>query len=134
MLRQYDAEQTTSGHSSSDSVHLSLDEILVSADGLDLFANHLVTEFCTENILFVFELMQIKREAIDRQLCRPDAAGTLIPFPDSKLQKYKRKGMRINNIEELASNMENIKEQYIFHNAEHSLVESVREYGSYPLL
>merc|ERR1712083_1072340 len=65
--------------------------------------------------------MQIKREAIDQQLCSSDAAGILVPFPDSLLQKWKRKGQRIDNIQELERNMEYIKEQYIFHDAEHSL-------------
>ena len=43
---------------------LTLEEILNCKDGFDLFANHLVKEFSIENLMFVFEVMQIKYEVI----------------------------------------------------------------------
>ena len=46
---------------------LTLDEILMSKDGFDLFANHLVNEFSIEHLAFLYEMMQIKQEAIDNR-------------------------------------------------------------------
>ena len=40
---------------------LTLNQILSTAEGFDMFANHLVKEFSTEHLYFVFEVMQIKR-------------------------------------------------------------------------
>ena len=51
---------------------MSLESILLSKDGFDLFATHLVNEFSIENLAFVFEVMQIKNEAINhRYQCVP---------------------------------------------------------------
>ena len=47
---------------------LTLEEILNSKDGFDLFANHLVKEFSIENLAFVFEVMQLKHDAIAHAL------------------------------------------------------------------
>ena len=44
--------------------HRSLESIVATTDGFDLFANHLVKEFSIENLAFVFEMMQIKHQAI----------------------------------------------------------------------
>ena len=43
---------------------MSLEELLLSKDGFDLFATHLVNEFSIENLAFIFEVMRIKKEAI----------------------------------------------------------------------
>ena len=43
---------------------LPLEEILSTKDGFDLFANHLIREFSIENLFFVFEMMQTKRELL----------------------------------------------------------------------
>ena len=47
---------------------LSLEEILRTKDGFDLFANHLVKEFSTENLLFLFQMVQIKQQAVVNKL------------------------------------------------------------------
>lgn len=44
--------------------YLSLEELLSNTDGFDLFADHLVKEFSIENLFFVFEVIQIKKEVL----------------------------------------------------------------------
>ena len=46
--------------------HLPLEDILSRSASFDLFANHLVKEFSIENLAFVFEVMQIKLETVNR--------------------------------------------------------------------
>ena len=45
-----------------------LEEILSTKDGFDLFAHHLVKEFSIENLAFIFEVMKIKKDAINNGL------------------------------------------------------------------
>eukprot|EP01084_Bolivina_argentea_P029355 54479_1 len=47
---------------------MSLEEILKTKDGFDIFANHLIREFSIENLFFVFEVMQAKNEVITKKL------------------------------------------------------------------
>ena len=47
---------------------LSLEDILATKDGFDVFANHLVKEFSIENLFFVYEMVQIKNELHIHQL------------------------------------------------------------------
>lgn len=47
---------------------LKLEEIVGTADGFELFSNHLVSEYSIENMLFVLELEIIKDEMIDYKL------------------------------------------------------------------
>ena len=44
--------------------YISLEDILSTKDGFDLFADHLVREFSIENLFFVFEVVQIKNEVL----------------------------------------------------------------------
>ena len=46
---------------------MTLGQILSSKEGFDMFANHLVREFSTENLYFIFEMMQIKTLAVDNK-------------------------------------------------------------------
>ena len=51
---------------------MSLEEILATKHGFDIFANHLVKEFSIENLFFVFEMVQVKYDLLAYKL-RTDA-------------------------------------------------------------
>ena len=48
--------------------NMTIEEILSTKDGFDLLADHLVKEFCIENLLFIFDMMQIKNQLISTKL------------------------------------------------------------------
>ena len=48
--------------------YLTLQDILSTELGFDLFANHLIKEFSIENLFFLFEIMQIKQQCINHKL------------------------------------------------------------------
>ena len=48
---------------------MSLEEMLATKDGFEIFANHLVNEFSTENLFFVLEVMQIKSQMLQNKFC-----------------------------------------------------------------
>lgn len=48
---------------------MTLEEVFNTVDGFEVFANHLVNEFSTENLFFVLEMMQIKRQILQNKLC-----------------------------------------------------------------
>ena len=44
--------------------NMTLEEVLSTRDGFDVLADHLVKEFSIENLLFLFDIMQIKNQLI----------------------------------------------------------------------
>ena len=65
VIRQYNNELLRNDAlRNGESKKMSLEDILATKDGFDLFANHLVNEFSIENLTFVFQVMQMKYEAM----------------------------------------------------------------------
>lgn len=94
--------------------------ILANEDGFDLFALHLVHEFATENLLFLFEIMQIKQQCIKQKLISMDAIGYTIEMPKVRLDVIKRDNLvDIDNIFELKNAIKYIIKQYIRLGAEY---------------
>ena len=60
---------SASGQCHKTTSRLSLEQILATEDGFDIFANHLVKEFSIENLFFIFEMMQIKNDVLENELC-----------------------------------------------------------------
>ena len=46
---------------------MTLEQVLNTEDGFEVFANHLVNEFSTENLFFVLEMMQIKNQVAENK-------------------------------------------------------------------
>ena len=65
VIRQYNKQIRDNGHGNKK--EMTLQEILLSKDAFMLFATHLVNEFSVENLAFMFEVMQIKSEAINHR-------------------------------------------------------------------
>ena len=51
-----------------DHKNMTLEQIMSCKDGFDLLADHLVREFCIENLLFLYEMAQIKHQLITAEL------------------------------------------------------------------
>ena len=66
VIRQYNKQMSDNG-TDGNKKEMSLQEILLSKDAFMLFATHLVNEFSVENLAFMFEVMQIKNEAINHR-------------------------------------------------------------------
>ena len=64
VMRQYEKQLVANKDISESIKKVQLEDMLKDKDGFYLFANHLVKEFSIENLMFVFEVMQIKYEVI----------------------------------------------------------------------
>eukprot|EP01084_Bolivina_argentea_P292317 502507_1 len=106
---------------SSSQSRMSLEDIISKQDGFDLFAIHLVKEFAIENLAFVFEVMQIKNEAIHSKLISEDDVGLLVPVASERIQKIKRKQCQVKGINDLKENIKYIVDEYIYQGAEHCI-------------
>ncbi len=139
-------EEQTSKDLKGDIRRFSLEEILSTKDGFDLFANHLVKEFSIENLAFLFEVMQVKDEAINnglcfyygyiyiyrqilviseliiiyRLICR-ESVGFLFPISQERLTKVRRRNSNIYGINDLKDNIRYIMEQYMYNGAEYGV-------------
>lgn len=111
VIRQYNEDNRGRAKSLADK---SLEDILLSKDGFDLFASHLVKEFSTENLFFVFEMMQMKAECVRNGLLQQDDIGISIQFNEHYLEKWKRTGSQIYNLQDLKREVLYIIEQYIY--------------------
>eukprot|EP01084_Bolivina_argentea_P029354 54478_1 len=98
---------------------MSLEEILKTKDGFDIFANHLIREFSIENLFFVFEVMQAKNEVITKKLINKFDAGVMISIDIQRMAKTRRiNHNEINDVNDLRKTWGYIMEQYIKSNAE----------------
>lgn len=97
---------------------LTLEQILATKDGFDVLANHLVNEFSIENLFFVFELVQIKKELIDHGLIGEEAVGAMIQIDLQRIANFRRKDSHIYNKAEMKKNLRYVVQQYIEENGE----------------
>ena len=65
---------------------MTLEQILTIKDGFDMFADHLVRQFCIENLLFLFEMMLVKNQLISKQLLDAEDVGVII---DMNIERIK---------------------------------------------
>eukprot|EP00483_Globobulimina_turgida_P003945 UN03953 len=103
-------------HSSTDKC-LSLEQILSKQEWFDIFADHLVREFSIENLAFLFETMQIKHEAIKNKLILKEDAGAVIAMTSRRLNKVRRKHVRLSGINELKQSIQYVVNEYIYRDA-----------------
>merc|ERR1712228_961076 len=94
-------------------------DILANTDGFDLFASHLVNEFATENLAFIFEMMQIKQQCVKSNLISIEYIGFIVTMPIDRINKLKRDNIEIDSIYKLKNNIKYIMMQYILLGAEH---------------
>ena len=66
VIKQY-KKQLNQFDKNREGIQMKLLDILSSKDGFDLFASHLVNEFSLENLAFIFEVMEIKRECANHR-------------------------------------------------------------------
>eukprot|EP00483_Globobulimina_turgida_P007933 UN07949 len=98
---------------------LSIEEILKTKDGFEIFANHLIREFSIENLFFVFEIMQTKHEIISKKLVDSLDAGFMVPIDIETMGKIRRENnCEINDVNDLRKIWRHIMKQYINANAE----------------
>jgi len=57
---------------------ISLEQVLSSRKGFKAFANYLVTEYATESLFFLFEVMQFKNELIESKIIKRANAGVMM--------------------------------------------------------
>ena len=96
-------------------LQMPLEELLSTKDGFDLFANQLVKEFSIENLFFVYEVMQTKRDAIDHNLVESEEVGL---FMEMDYGIVRRQDSSVYNVEDLNKNLRHITEQYIMQSGE----------------
>ena len=97
---------------------MTLEHILATRDGFDLFANHLVKEFSIENLFFIFELVQIKNELLTHRMINRDDIGTMMDIDFHRMDRTKRSKSIIYSMDELKDNIRYIMNQYIYSDAE----------------
>merc|ERR1719384_2651889 len=100
---------------------LSLEEILSTKDGFDLFANHLVKEFSIENLFFIFEMVQIKHELVVNQLIEEKDVGVMIPINFHRVNTLRKKDNYIYTEHEMKKSIDYIMNQYIDRRAEYCI-------------
>eukprot|EP01083_Nonionella_stella_P002650 7583_1 len=91
---------------------ISLEELLKTQDGFEVFANHLMHEFSIENLFFVFEIMQTKHEMVMDSLVSEDEIGYVIPFQWKNMDQIIRRGT-MNDVNDLRHTVRHIMDQYI---------------------
>ena len=106
---------------SSNSKHIPLKDILSTKDGFDLFANHLVNEFSTENLFFLFEMMNVKREILDNGLVATDDIGVTITICKHTLKSLSKDDSSIRTLNSLKQNLNHIMDEYIYESSENSI-------------
>eukprot|EP01083_Nonionella_stella_P276205 938367_1 len=100
---------------------LSLEEVLSSRDGFDVFANHLVREFSIENLFFVFEMVQIKKELLKHQLISEQDVGVMIAIDFHRMDGLKRKDSCIYTVDEMKLSIEHIVTHYVVMGGEYPI-------------
>ncbi len=103
------------------SVRLSLEDILSTKVGFDLFANHLVREFSVENLFYIFEMVQIKNELILHELIQQKDVGLMFSIDFHRIDNFRRKDSYIYTMDEMKQNIEYIMKQYIDMNGEYCI-------------
>eukprot|EP01084_Bolivina_argentea_P266445 451933_1 len=103
------------------SVRLTLEEILSTKIGFDIFASHLVTEFSIENLFYIFEMVQIKNQLILHKLIEEKDVGIMFPIDFHRIDTLTRKDSYIYTFEEMKKNIEYIISQYIYMDAPYSI-------------
>ena len=93
-----------------------LEDLLSTKDGFDIFANQLVKEFSIENLFFVYEVMQTKKDAITHKLLKRDEVGI---FMEMDYGIVRRQGSVVYNIDDLKKNFRHIRDQYIITSGEY---------------
>ena len=121
VIRQYCKEMGQRTRSKSIENRKSLEQIICTEDGFDLFANHLVKEFSTENLFFLFEMMQLKHNCITNMLLEEGNVGVTIKFNKHQLEKCKRQGSDVYNLSDLRREIKHIIEQYIYEGSERTI-------------
>eukprot|EP01083_Nonionella_stella_P050740 134882_1 len=104
----------------------SLEDVLSTKDGFDLFANHLVREFSIENLFFVFEMVQIKNELVNNRLIDVDDIGVVIAIDFERMKHVRRKDSHIHSVEEMIANIEYIVMQYVEMEGDYTVNVSAR--------
>merc|ERR1712176_131668 len=112
VIKQYN-NQLFEMNSKRTDLQLSLEQILSTYDGFDLFANHLVNEFNTENLYFIFEVVQIKHQAIKNKLIDEESVGVMIEMESGLMDKMRRNDGEIKNINDLEISLKYIMNEYI---------------------
>eukprot|EP01083_Nonionella_stella_P017886 50081_1 len=92
---------------------LSLEEILKTRDGFDVFANHLIREFSTENLFFLYEVMQVKNEMLMKNLVKKEDIGFMVSFDSQSMRSIRRADSTINDVNDLRKTVRYFIEQYI---------------------
>eukprot|EP01083_Nonionella_stella_P020393 56537_1 len=100
---------------------LSLEDVLSSRDGFDVFANHLVREFSIENLFFVFEMVQLKKELMKHRLITEQDIGAMIAMDFHRVNRLKRKDSCIYSVDDMKTNIEYIVRNYIEMNGAYSI-------------
>ena len=114
---------------------LSLDQVLSTKDGFDLMADWLVRECLVslhclfqmlifphavsiENLFFLFEVVQIKNQMLQKQLINVEDIGVTINIEANLLKTLRRADGDINNIEDFTRSLKYVMNQYIEYGSE----------------
>eukprot|EP01084_Bolivina_argentea_P153916 268343_1 len=102
---------------------MTLEEILTTKDGFDLYMMHLVRTFSVESLLFLFEMMQIKKQIIVKHLLdnNSNEVGIIIQMNCERINKNRRQSGIIISIDTLKDNLQHIVGKYIKHNSPHEI-------------
>eukprot|EP01084_Bolivina_argentea_P138879 244404_1 len=100
---------------------MSLEEIVSIKDGFDLFADHLVKEFCIESLLFLFEMMQIKDQLLTTNLLDENEVGIMVKLNCERIHRTRRDSGNISSVDTLKENLRHIVNSYIDGDSDYSI-------------
>lgn len=124
VIKQYEKTLKAKSDKNTDATSIefmSLEQVFNTDDGFEVFANHLVNEFSTENLFFVLEMMQIKNQIQQNKSLKVNNVGLRITVCKEILDEFCRDDAKIIDLDTFRMNIMYIMNEYIYDYSEHSV-------------